>query len=75
MKGYNKELDMKKLIKSLAAINCFYNHKPEDNGHCYSSKCMFNQDPNIGKQIKNKGCTIFKNIVKNKDGIFFMEEE
>ena len=48
--------DNRELITGLAAINCKYNNQPKENGRCYSSECMFNQNKNIAEEIQQKGC-------------------
>ena len=56
------EMSLEGAIKELAPINCFYNHKPDADGRCYSTECVFSQDAQISAKIKSEGCTIYKNI-------------
>ena len=62
---------MKGTIEGLAPINCFYNKQPMENGKCYSTTCMFNQDESITEQIQKEGCTIYKNIVRHGGRMWF----
>jgi hypothetical protein len=61
-------MSLEGVVRGLAPVNCYYNYKPEENGKCYSKDCMFNQDPDIAKEISKNGCEMYKNIVKTIGG-------
>lgn len=52
-------MDDKEIIRELFPMNCWYNHKVEKNGKCYSSQCMMNTDDMLKKKIKKEGCSVF----------------
>ena len=61
---------LKNLVGGLAAINCYYNHKPTRDEHrCYSTECMLNQHPDIARDIQAKGCRLFAGLIKDEKGI------
>ena len=54
----------KSLIKGLLAVNCKYNNVPQENGKCYSTECMLNQNKVIAADIQKKGCIIWTKLPK-----------
>jgi hypothetical protein len=71
--GMRRGID--KVIRGLAPINCFYNKEPKENGKCYCSTCIFNQDPEIKLKIKNEGCEMHKSLFKKDTGeIYFVNK-
>ena len=55
---------MKELIEGLVAINCRYNNKPKEDGKCYSTECMMNQNKDIREKISKEGCVIWTKLKK-----------
>lgn len=52
------------VLSAIAPINCFYNYKIEADEKCFSTECMFNQDPVIKERIKKFGCRFYSNHPK-----------
>jgi hypothetical protein len=53
---------MKELINKLQVINCFYNHKVEIDGKCYSHECMLNAIEELKQKIKINGCKVYTSL-------------
>jgi hypothetical protein len=51
---------VKNIVEVLWPLNCAYNCEPTPDGICFSKDCMFNQDPQVAKDIAEKGCRVFK---------------
>jgi len=60
MKEYKNGPRYRQTLKMILFLSCKYCHKIEADGRCYSGECSFNMDDGITKEIKTKGCTIYK---------------
>ena len=58
------------VIRGLFPINCYYNQNIKEDGKCYSSECMSNQDKNIKEKIQTEGCKIHEKVKKEGGGIW-----
>ena len=51
---------MDEVIAAIFPINCRYNLKIEDDGFCYSTKCMMNVHDELKEKIAAQGCRCFR---------------